>query len=457
MHNGAVDRIPPNSLEAEMALLGSILVDRDVMPAVRDIVRHEDFYATLHGTIFIALLNLADACEPMDKIALAEHLRALGMLDKVGGIAYLSGLMDTVATASSAEYYAHLVKEKSALRALIHAGTQITRLGYEGEFNVEETLVEAERIVVAVAKNGYVEPLPQTGAEIASELHWRMMSGQQEDPLRTPWPGLNEMLGGFMPGELVVIAAGAKQGKTGLVMCAADYMAYEDKGAVVLFPVEMGHEATERRYIAMYADVSDRAQRVNNLSEYQKRLITTAVDGLSHHRNLYVLPAEVNSVAKIRRSLVTIAKRGGPIRAFFVDLVGYLSDASDGSKNDTKNLRMERVWSKLRDLAREFNTVCFGVQHLNREGSRVRPTMLDIRDGGNPEGIASAIISPYREFPDGSIDERRKGELIVTASRFGDTGSVEMTFLGQRALWLTRGEDDAWWIRGWKQPAERAS
>ena len=456
MPDGTVDRIPPSSLEAEMALLGSILVDSDVLPAVREIVRHEDFYATLHGTVFIALLALADAFEPMDKISLAEHLRELGMLDKIGGIAYLSSLMDAVTTAASAEYYATLVKEKSALRALIHAGTQITRLGYEGEFNVEETLVEAERIVVSVAKNGYVEPLPRTGYEIAGDLYERMMFGTQEDPLMTPWTGLNELLGGFMPGELVVVAAGAKQGKTGLVMCLADFLAGENKGAVVLFPVEMGHEATERRYIAMYADVADRTQRVNNLSDYQKRLITTAVDALAHHRNLFVLPAEVNSVAKIRRSLVSIAKRG-PIRAFFVDLVGYLSDASDGSKNDTKNLRMERVWIKLRDMAREFNTVCFGVQHLNREGSRTRPTMLDIRDGGNPEGIASAIISPFREFPDGNPEQRRQGELIVTASRFGDSGSVEMTFLGQRALWLTRGDTDAWWIRGWKQPEERAS
>lgn len=451
-----VDRIPPNSLEAECALLGSIMVDRDVLPIVREIVRTEDFYATLHGKIFQSLLELADAFEPTDKIGLAEHLRALGMLDKVGGIAYLSKLMDTVTTAASAEYYAQIVKEKAALRALIHAGTQITTLGYEGELNVEGTLIEAERLVVDVVKNGYVEPFPQTGYHIAGDLFARIMDGKREDPLCTPWPELNHMLGGFMAGELVVIAAGPKQGKTGLVMCAADFIAWEAKGSVVFFPIEMGDEATMRRYIAMYADVSDRTQRVNNLSEYQKMLIATGVEALGHHRNLFVLPAEVNSLAKIRRSLVSISKRG-PIRAFFVDLVGYLSDANEGARNETKHTRMERVWSKLRDLAREFNTVCFGVQHLNREGSRSRPTMLDIRDGGNPEGIASAIISPFREFPDGTIEQRRLGELIVTASRFGDTGSVEMTFLGQRALWLTRGEADAWWIRGWTQPMERAS
>ena len=126
-----VDRIPPSNLEAEMALLGSVLVDKEMMAAVSEIVRPSDFYASLHESIYLALYALYESGKPLDKVALAEELRSRGMLDKIGGLAYLSSLMETVPTAASAEYYAKIVREKASLRGLIHAGTRITQLGYE--------------------------------------------------------------------------------------------------------------------------------------------------------------------------------------------------------------------------------------------------------------------------------------------------------------------------------------
>ena len=145
-----VDRIPPSNLEAEMALLGSILVDKEMMAAVSEIVRPNDFYASLHETIYLALYALYESGKPLDKVALAEELRSRGMLDKIGGLAYLSSLMDTVPTAASAEYYAKIVREKASLRGLIHAGTRITQLGYESEDDVPAALDESEQIVYEV-------------------------------------------------------------------------------------------------------------------------------------------------------------------------------------------------------------------------------------------------------------------------------------------------------------------
>lgn len=152
-----IDRIPPNSLEAEAALLGSILVDKEIMPAVSEIIRSNDFYAPFHELIYSSLRALYEASKPLDKVALAEELRARGMLDKIGGLAYLTSLMDTVPTAASAEYYAKIVREKASLRGLIHAGTRITQLGYESEEDVPAALDASEQIVREVVERKRVD------------------------------------------------------------------------------------------------------------------------------------------------------------------------------------------------------------------------------------------------------------------------------------------------------------
>ena len=152
-----IDRIPPSNLEAEMALLGSILVDKEMMAAVSEIVQPSDFYASLHESIFLALFALYERGEPLDKVSLAEELRNRGMLDKIGGMAYLNSLMDTVPTAASAEYYARIVREKSSLRGLIHAGTRITQFGYDGEGDESAALARAEEVFRDVSRRGQAD------------------------------------------------------------------------------------------------------------------------------------------------------------------------------------------------------------------------------------------------------------------------------------------------------------
>src|SRR5690348_3353318 len=147
-----IERIPPNNLEAEMAVIGSVLVDREMLAAVGEIIRPTDFYAHVHETIFTVLLDLYERGEPLDKISVSEELRRRGVLERVGGISYISALMDTVQTAGSARYYATIVHEKAVLRSLIHAGTEITQLGYEGEEDVAGALDRSEQLVYTIGE-----------------------------------------------------------------------------------------------------------------------------------------------------------------------------------------------------------------------------------------------------------------------------------------------------------------
>ncbi|HEU5480999.1 MAG TPA: DnaB-like helicase N-terminal domain-containing protein, partial [Candidatus Tumulicola sp.] len=148
----AIDRIPPHNLEAEMAVLGSVLVDKAMMAEVGQLIKPGDFYAHVHETIYSVLLELFEHDEPIDKITVSEALRSRNALERVGGLAYVGALMDTVQSAASARYYATIVHEKAALRALIGAGTQVTALGYEGEEDVAGALDRAQQLVYAIGE-----------------------------------------------------------------------------------------------------------------------------------------------------------------------------------------------------------------------------------------------------------------------------------------------------------------
>jgi replicative DNA helicase len=152
LQTGSIDRIPPHNLEAEMGGIGSVLVDREIMGTVEQVVAPSDFYAHVHETIFAVLQDLFNRGEPLDKITVAEALRNRDSLDRVGGLPYLSSLMDTVQTAGSAKYYATIVREKAVLRSLIHAGTKITQLGYEAEEDVDAALDASEHMIYQIGE-----------------------------------------------------------------------------------------------------------------------------------------------------------------------------------------------------------------------------------------------------------------------------------------------------------------
>src|SRR6185437_12137632 len=193
-----MDRIPPSNLDAEMALLGSILVDREIMGAVVEIVKSSDFYASFHETIYQALITLS------------EELKARGFLDKIGGLAYLTSLMDTVPTAASAEYYARIVKEKAALRSLIHVGTQITQIGYEAEEDVDAALDRAEQLVYDVGQHhvrGQFVKVANLLVAAFQQIERRHYAGGDFTGFTSGFRDIDEYTTGFHPGNLIIIAA----------------------------------------------------------------------------------------------------------------------------------------------------------------------------------------------------------------------------------------------------------
>lgn len=433
-----VDRIPPQNLEAEMAVIGSVLVDRSMLDAVTDIVYPSDFYAAIHETIFGAILALADAGLPIDKIALCERLRTMGKLEYVGGPQYLSILMDTVPTAASAEYYGKIVRDKSMSRGLIRAGTQITKLGFESEDDPAAAVGYAESIIRAVAEHSVTQSMGETVAQVSARL-FRLLdakvSGELGDRAQmTPWAGVNYLTGGFFPGEMVGWAAAPGAGKSAAILMLADWIAAH-YGAVAFFCLEMGKDATVRRHQALYSGVTARRQRkAEDLTHYDFERLGDAIERISR-RPITYFGREASRLADIRREVRAIRKVQ-PLAAIVVDHAGFIADVDGGSGNTSKHERLDAVYRALLRIAEEEHCVIHVVQHVNRDGMGGRPSLKNLRDGGNLEGHAHAVIFPYRKHPDGTPDEQERGEFIVDKCRDGEAGSVTMKFVGRRHLWM---------------------
>ena len=210
-----IDRIPPHNIEAEMALLGAVCVDRTVMDEVRDMVAPDDFYAHVHETIFDALVRLYDRHEPLDKITLSETLRNRDVLEKVGGISYISSLMDTVQTAASARYYATIIKQKSQLRKLIAASQVVSAAGYEGEEDVEAAINAAEKAVYDVGAQAFATttPIGTLAADAWRDLE-RRVATPEHNGLRLGFKAIDSIIAGLEDGNFMLVAARPSMGKT---------------------------------------------------------------------------------------------------------------------------------------------------------------------------------------------------------------------------------------------------
>lgn len=433
------DRVPPQNLTAEQAVLGSVLVDRSMLDVVAGIVRPSDFYAHIHETIFSAMLHLAELQAPIDKISLGERLRTAGTLEKVGGIAYLSVLMDTVPTAASAEYFATIVREKAMLRETIAAGTRITQLGYEGEEDPIAAVSEAESVIRAVANRGVAQSAGETVAAVSSRLFRALdakLSGDSVDVAqRTPWEAVNLMTGGFFPSEMVAWAGAPGTGKTVAVLMVADFTAAH-YGAVAHFSLEMTKDASVRRYLAMYSGVTARRQRLaEDLRLEDMDRLGRAMSTLAS-RPIFLFGRETSRLAEIKRAIQAIKKRQH-LAAVVVDHAGFIADVdARGSDKTSKHERLDNVYRALLRMADEEQFVLHIVQHLSRAGAEGRPSLHHLRDGGNLEGHTSIAILLYRPHPDGDRDQQKLGEFIIAKARDGEPGSVKMHFEGARNLWL---------------------
>jgi replicative DNA helicase len=441
-----VDRIPPNNLEAEMALLGSVLVDKEMMATVSEIVRAEDFYGSLHETIFLALVALSDRGEPLDKISLAEELRLRGMLDKVGGIAYLSSLMDTVATAASAEYYAKIVREKASLRALIHAGTQITKLGYEAEEDVPAALDSSEQIVYDVTNRGTKKSFAPVGdllLGVFHDLERRFEHKGDRTGVTSGYRDIDEYTAGWQPGNLVIVAARPAMGKTSMALNMAVAAAKDEQLPIAIFSLEMTKQELVERFISSEGKLDASKLRRGTIKESEWEEIGRAM-GVLHDLPIYLDDSGSVTVSEIRSRCRRLKSSVG-LAAVFIDYLQLVRPATTG-RNVNRNEELSEICRILKATAKDLSVPIIALAQLNRgveARQDKRPMLADLRDSGAIEQEADLVTFLYRDayYNRETTPEPDLTEFIIAKHRNGKVGTVRLRFLQEHTLFVPYGDE----------------
>jgi replicative DNA helicase len=378
-----VDRIPPSNLEAEMALLGSVLVDKEMMAAVSEIIRPADFYASLHETIYLALYALYESGKPLDKVALAEELRSRGMLDKIGGLAYLSSLMDTVPTAASAEYYAKIVREKASLRGLIHAGTRITQLGYESEDDVPAALDESEQIVYEVGNRdsrGSFSVVSSLLLDTFHELEKRHSQRGDRTGVTSGFADIDDYTAGFQKGNLVILAARPAMGKTSLALNMALFAAREENAPVAVFSLEMTKQELVERLISSDAGIDASKLRRGAIEGKDWEKIGNSI-GRLNEMPLYLDDSGAVTVSEIRSRLRRLKSTHG-LAICYIDYLQLVRPSTLG-KNVNRNEELSDICRTLKATAKDLEIPIVALAQLNRAVETrqdKRPMLSDLRD-----------------------------------------------------------------------------
>ncbi|MBV9737885.1 MAG: replicative DNA helicase [Candidatus Eremiobacteraeota bacterium] len=441
-----IDRIPPQNLEAETALLGSLLVDRELAGAVGDIVKPDDFYAPVHETIYQAIMHLYDRGEPLDKITVSEELQRRDMLERVGGLAYLSSLMDTVQTAASATYYAKIVREKATLRGLIHAGTEISRLGFESEADVDGALDRCEQLVYEVGSHqlgGEFVPIKALMKPAFEQIDRLFHKRGDRTGVTTGFSDIDQMTTGLHPGNLVILAARPGFGKTSLALNMAVATAKEDELPVAFFSLEMTNDEIVQRLICSEANLNSLNIRKGNIKNNEWSVISEAM-GRLNELPMYLDDQASITVSEIRSRCRRLKSQHAGLGIVFIDYLQLLRPAPS-NRAVNRNEELSEICRVLKATAKDLQVPIVALAQLNRAleaRQDKRPMLSDLRDSGAIEQEADLVAFLYRDGaynPDAT--EADLTELILAKQRNGPTGLIKLRFRAENTKFVPYGDE----------------
>jgi len=453
MSNTDLRKLPPQSLEAEMSILGGILIDNDAINRVLEMLTPDDFYRESHRKIFQAMMKLSDLREPCDLITMTDILKKAGELEEIGGAAYLATLVDYVPTAANIAYYCKMVKEKSTNRKLISVATEIVSRGYDEQADVEELLDKAQKEIYEISENKSrpqyvpVQAVLKEAFNILKNLH-----DQKEHVTGVPtgYVDLDHKTAGFQPGNLIIVAARPSMGKTTLALNIAQYASAESKKKVpsVIFSLEMGKEELVMRFLASIARVDFGRMRTGHFHDSDWPRLTRAA-GILHDAKIFIDDSPSISVLELRSK----ARRLKSEHDIGLVIVDYLQLMKGSNNPESRQQEISEISRSLKALAKELNVPVVALSQLNRELEKradKRPMMSDLRESGAIEQDADVIMFVYREAvycedcrkPDTTCSKghERNAEIIIGKQRNGALGTIELTFIGEHTRFENRSD-----------------
>ncbi len=428
-------KVPPHNIEAEQSVLGSLMLDKDAIIKIADILKSEDFYKDDHGTIFEAMLELYEKKDPLDMLSVSNRLEEKKQLKEIGGSAYLASLINSVASSSNIVHYAKLVQKKSLLRKLINSATEIIELGYNESDDVEKVLDEAEQKLFSISQK-YIKqdfvPIKSILEEAFNRIDELHKNKGELRGVPSGFPDLDNLLAGFQKSDLIILAARPSIGKTTLALDLARHIGTKAKIPVGVFSLEMSADQLIDRMIAAEASVdlwrlrTGRLRDRENNNDFEK--IGNAMGVLSE-APVYIDDTGSANIMEMR----TMARRLQAEHNLGIIIIDYLQLMEGRSRGgDNRVQEISEISRSLKQLARELNIPIIALSQLSRQvesRSPQIPKLSDLRESGSIEQDADVVMFLYREDRE-KPDTPNKNivDVIVAKHRNGPVGKIQLYF-----------------------------
>ncbi|AKM79996.1 TPA: replicative DNA helicase [Candidatus Saccharibacteria bacterium] len=433
-------KIPPQNIDAEMSLIGAVLIDEEKLADVTEFVTAKDFYDKRHATIYGAMVRLYERHKPVDLLTLTDELKKKDELEMIGGTAYLSELTNYVPTAAHAEAYAEMVSTKAIRRRLIKASTEISQLGFDEEYDVQELLGKAEQELFSVSDQSLKQDLTSIESILTDSFDRMEELHRNKGALRgvrTGYRDLDNMTAGLQRSDLIILAARPAMGKTTLVTNLAYNVATANKQSVLFFSLEMSKEQLVDRMLADASGVDAWNIRTGNLSDDDFSKLSEAMGEMAE-APIFIDDKPGLSVLEMRTK-ARRAAHDGPLGLIIVDYLQLMQGSSKTEGNRVQEV--SEISRGLKLIAREMNVPVIALSQLSRSvesRSPQIPQLADLRESGSIEQDADIVMFIYREAYYNPETERENiTDLIIAKHRNGPVGKVELYFHPERLRFMS--------------------
>ena len=428
-----VEKVPPQNNEAEIAVLGAILFDKEAIPRAIELLEENSFYRESHGKIYSAIIGLYDKNKAIDIVTLVEELRRLGSLEAVGGPAYIAQLVSSIPTSANIEYYARIVREKAILRNLISTATKIVSESFTTSANVDKLLDKAERMIFDITANkaegkfSSIKDVIKSSIETIDNLYQRK---ENITGVATGFHDLDVMTAGLQKSDLIIIAGRPSMGKSALVSCIMEHVGVIEKTPIAFFSLEMSKEQLVQRMLCSHARVDSHKVRTGFLSQSDWPKLVNAAGKLSESP-IYIDDTPGISVLDLRAK----ARRLKAQHDIGLIVLDYLQLMQGAPGTENRQQEISEISRSLKALARELSVPLIAVSQLSRaveQRADHRPLLSDLRESGAIEQDADLVALLLREEYYSPTDENRGlAEVIVAKQRNGPVGNIKMAFLNE--------------------------
>lgn len=433
MDEALIKRVLPHSIEAEQAVVGAMLMDRDAILTASELISGEDFYQKAYGTIFDTVVEIFNEAKPVDLVTLQERLKEKDVPAEISSLEFVRDLVDAVPTSANVKYYSEIVAEKSMLRRLIKLNEEITNQCYLSKEPMEAILEMTEKRVFELVQKrntGDFVPIKDVVLNALEKIESASKTNGSVTGIPTGFLDLDYKMSGLQPSDLILVAARPSMGKTAFVLNIAQHVAFKENKSVAIFSLEMSKEQLVNRLFSLEAQVDSQSLRTGNLKDEDwEKLIESA--GIIGKSKLIIDDTPGISISELRSKCRKFKAEQG-LDLIIIDYL-QLMTGRVGGRSESRQQEISEISRALKGLARELNVPVIALSQLSRaveQRPEHRPMLSDLRESGAIEQDADVVMFIYRDdYYNKDTELKNIAEIIIAKQRNGSIGTINLTWL----------------------------